>query len=105
MKRAIYTLAVITILAGVVGCAANRRGGLAEPRGVGLIRGSAARAPETAAACDSVDPDCARRGRGGRECPTPETYPGPAAGAVTYPYYTLRGPRDFLDRNPMSIGP
>ncbi len=31
--------------------------------------------------------------------------PGPQMGAVTYPYYTTRGPRDFLDRNPMSIGP
>jgi len=24
---------------------------------------------------------------------------------VTYPYYTTRGPRDFLARNPQSIGP
>ncbi len=30
---------------------------------------------------------------------------GPEAGAVTYPYYTLRGPRDFLMSNPPSIGP
>jgi hypothetical protein len=27
------------------------------------------------------------------------------AAAVAYPYYTVRGPRDFLDRNPESIGP
>ena len=26
-------------------------------------------------------------------------------GYVAYPYYTTRGPRDFLDRNPPSIGP
>jgi hypothetical protein len=26
------------------------------------------------------------------------------AGSVTYPYYTTRGPRDFLARNPASIG-
>jgi len=31
--------------------------------------------------------------------------PGPAAAAVAYPYYTLRGPRDFLTNNPPSIGP
>jgi hypothetical protein len=31
--------------------------------------------------------------------------PGPEMGAVTYPYYTLRGPRDFLLANPPSIGP
>jgi hypothetical protein len=31
--------------------------------------------------------------------------PGPPVGQVTYPYYTTRGPRDFLARNPNSIGP
>lgn len=30
---------------------------------------------------------------------------GPPTGAVTYPYYTNRGPRDFLAKNPRSIGP
>lgn len=30
---------------------------------------------------------------------------GSAMGAVAYPYYTTRGPRDFLARNPASIGP
>jgi hypothetical protein len=30
---------------------------------------------------------------------------GPPTGAVTYPYYTTRGPRDFLAKNPKSIGP
>ncbi len=31
--------------------------------------------------------------------------PGPEQGSVMYPYYTLRGPRDFLMSNPPSIGP
>ncbi len=31
--------------------------------------------------------------------------PGPPAGQVAYPYYTVRGPRDFLMANPPSIGP
>ena len=31
--------------------------------------------------------------------------PGPSTGAVAYPYYTTRGPRDFLAKNPTSIGP
>ncbi|ADB16286.1 hypothetical protein Psta_1611 [Pirellula staleyi DSM 6068] len=30
---------------------------------------------------------------------------GPATGQVAYPYYTTRGPRDFLINNPPSIGP
>jgi len=29
---------------------------------------------------------------------------GPATAAVAYPYYTIRGPRDFLHPNPPSIG-
>ena len=30
---------------------------------------------------------------------------GPPSGAVAYPYYTTRGPRDFLARRPPTIGP
>ena len=38
----------------------------------------------------------------------PESYnfaPSPPGGQVAYPYYTVRGPRDFLRDNPPSIGP
>jgi hypothetical protein len=31
--------------------------------------------------------------------------PGPPIAQTAYPYYTLRGPRDFLMSNPPSIGP
>lgn len=34
-----------------------------------------------------------------------EAYGGGPQGAVAYPYYTNRGPRDFLAKNPPSIGP
>ncbi|HEV3022096.1 MAG TPA: hypothetical protein VGX76_06500 [Pirellulales bacterium] len=30
---------------------------------------------------------------------------GPPTAQVTYPYYTTRGPRDFLQDNPRGIGP
>lgn len=30
---------------------------------------------------------------------------GPPTAAVTYPYYTTRGPRDFLLDQPQTIGP
>jgi hypothetical protein len=30
---------------------------------------------------------------------------GPPTGGVTYPYYTNRGPRDYLADNPRGIGP
>ncbi len=35
----------------------------------------------------------------------PAPAPPPSAAAVGYPYYTNRGPRDFLLNNPPSIGP
>jgi hypothetical protein len=35
----------------------------------------------------------------------PEPAPGPSAATVGYPYYTTRGPRDFLAPHPPSIGP
>jgi hypothetical protein len=31
--------------------------------------------------------------------------PGPSAAGVSYPYYTNRGPRDFLANDPRGIGP
>lgn len=35
----------------------------------------------------------------------PQTGPaGPPVGAFAYPYYTVRGPRDFLASDPPSIG-
>ncbi len=29
---------------------------------------------------------------------------GPAMASVAYPYYTLHGPRDFLQNNPPTLG-
>lgn len=55
-----------------------------------------------------------KQGCGGGDCQAgcadccgtdPGQYGGPATGAVTYPYYTTRGPRDFLAKDPRSIGP
>ena len=40
-------------------------------------------------------------GGGGGE----DMYAGQGMGATAYPYYTTRGPRDFLAKNPRSIGP
>jgi hypothetical protein len=42
-------------------------------------------------------------GGAGKHAPVPND--GPSTGAVAYPYYTTRGPRDFLSANPGSIGP
>jgi hypothetical protein len=43
-----------------------------------------------------------------RACMTDAAYnfnPGPPSAQTAYPYYTTRGPRDFLMANPPSIGP
>lgn len=54
---------------------------------------------------------CGLGGPGGL-CPHGGGYPeqptfnqGPPGGQVAYPYYTTRGPRDFLMANPPTIGP
>ncbi|QDU95984.1 hypothetical protein [Lignipirellula cremea] len=51
-----------------------------------------------------------RGGAAGMHEPKPYTGPyagpsGPATGAVAYPYYTTRAPRDFLMNNPPPLGP
>jgi len=66
-------------------------------------------------ACDGAGCGLCRRVVGGVAsgfCPHsggyPEFYnytPGPPVGQTAYPYYTVRGPRDFLQANPPSIGP
>jgi hypothetical protein len=96
MKRLLVSLLAASMLVAVAGCA-NGPGG-----------------------CDpGCDPpqNCARHAalgsrhcgdpvRGGRCRDCPEAFtPGPPVGQVTYPYYTLRGPRDFLQRVPTPIGP
>lgn len=45
------------------------------------------------------------RHRGGGPGPEAMGMGGPPTGAVAYPYYTTRGPRDFFTNNPPSIGP
>ena len=46
---------------------------------------------------------CARRAPGPMD--DGSAFAGPPTGGVTYPYYTTRGPRDFLASNPRGIGP
>jgi len=119
MKRPILLVCGAALVAVVfAGCASPGR------HCKGLIRGSCHKAPETCASCTScnapasVDPALVGKraadpcrlchGRGCHHCKHRmgrATDPGPAVGAITYPYYTVRGPRDFLAKNPPSIGP
>jgi hypothetical protein len=81
MKLASFTLLAALVLAGLSGCAEDQ-------------------ACRQAAMGQQGGGD----GRGCCRGPMPDT-PGPPTAEVTYPYYTLHGPRDFLDANPRSIGP
>jgi len=104
MKRALLLLLGVAVAAGLTGCIQDQM--CCRPCGQGttcMMPGSCARAPETCRACG---PACA-----GPCDPAvdPEAMgmfnPGPPTGAVTYPYYTVRGPRDFLAGDVRPIGP
>ena len=120
MKHVLLILAAVAMLAAVNGCRVP--GGQC---GTGLITGSCTDCPENCASCGdcgcnqynqsnctrcSGDPVCAQA------CPPggpnygsfaqdPRFTPGPASGAIAYPYYTTHGPRDFLASGPRSLGP
>jgi hypothetical protein len=102
-----FLLAAVCLLVGLAGCRCPHAGVPGQH-----VCGSCADAPET---CRSCGPAMCK-GCGGRGCglcrrgqpradATGDFTPGPPVGAVTYPYYTIRGPRDFLAKNPPSIGP
>jgi len=104
MKRALFALLAVTVLLGLTGCAHDRMAcGPSEPCSAGCMNGSCAKAPETCASCGPGGG--AGGGVHGRGLDPQQFTPGPPVGQVTYPYYTLRGPRDFLARNPQGIGP
>ncbi len=83
MRRALFVGAALAALWSFSGCA-HSHGGRGRLGGHGLFGGLRGRA---AAA------------RGTEVVPT-----GPPTGAIAYPYYTTRGPRDFLADEPPSIG-
>jgi hypothetical protein len=106
MKRAFLVLIASGLLMGLIGCA-------------GPKCGTCKSAPETCATCpcrhgaaDAQPGSCACGAATGTNgtgllCPGGhEAQPsGPPTGGVTYPYYTVRGPRDYFANNPPSIGP
>lgn len=98
MKNAWLILLAVFLAVGLTGCAHHGMYG-------GCMTGSCATAPGTCAPC----------GIGGA---CPGGYPGPCLGgngpcvmggapltAMQYPYYTTRGPRDFLVSEPKPLGP
>lgn len=111
MKRAMYSVLTVLVLVGLTGCVSQHG-----QSPTTCMDDSCAQASES---CQSYgdpgeeycsDPGrpvrCRRcRDRGCRECCEESYAPGPPSGAMAYPYYTVRGPRDFFADNPSSIGP
>ena len=93
MKRGLFVLLALVAIGVVTGCT------------------------QCPTACNGGDPCIQNCGRSAHCWPPCGAFPcghgraAPAAqpqqpvAAVTYPYYTLRGPRDFLQREPSPIGP
>ena len=138
MKRAMFSVLAVVVLAGLTGCITQRG-----PRPTACMGGSCAQAPENCRSCNDPCDNCKDPGNdpggdpckepgplarflglGGHSCPlfSGHTCPlrgraeaeaeeaaaaqaGPPNGSITYPYYTNRGPRDFLAKSPPSIGP
>lgn len=122
MKSKMFALLAIVTIVGFTGCCGGKSclpcGGLFSGGGVDTCCGEICESgcgetccdegcgetcgemygevPCEPARCGLFDGLCSGRRNAG---------PGPVAGAVAYPYYTNRGPRDFLAKNPPSIGP
>jgi hypothetical protein len=100
MKRTISTIAILALLFAAPGCLhrnthpSGGQGGCGPGCG-GLLGGLGGGGPISQEIHATQ----------GWRHQTPEIGPaGPPTGATAYPYYTLRGPRDFLTNNPPSIG-
>jgi hypothetical protein len=109
MKPTFFLFLALAITAGLSGCVHNRmfyRSHGNECEATTCPHGVAKPAPCCVHGC--VAHIC------GMHCPAaahaygadgPVFTPGPPTAAVAYPYYTTRGPRDFLVDNPPTIGP
>ena len=93
MKRALFVLLLVAVVAGLTGCVQDQmcvRRNASAPCNVfantGGVYDGLGYNPYDPAATQSINP-------------------GPPTGAITYPYYTTRGPRDFLARGVRPIGP
>jgi hypothetical protein len=128
MKRATFSVLTLIVVAGLTGCANHRHlpascvGGncTATPGGCcpTAQQGGCNPAQPNCQACDDPSGDCGDPAKKhccpllGRlcrpckeKCEQPVVDAGPPAGAITYPYYTVRGPRDYFAKSPTPIGP
>jgi hypothetical protein len=110
MRRAIFLVLAVAALVAA-GCVQDQMYCRSCGQGAtAALCGSCADCPETCQSCDPYGGGaCAACGPGAMGPYDPEAQgafcPGPPTGAVTYPYYTVRGPRDFLARDIRPVGP
>jgi hypothetical protein len=120
MKRAMFPVLTVLVLFSLAGCARLRCGSGGYADGCCADRGCCSAGCQSGRPCCDDPNNCndacpcgqkhcrwTCRLFGHHSCaakPRPEVATGPI-GAVAYPYYTVRGPRDFLAKNPTTIGP
>ena len=100
MKRGLFVLLALLALGGLAGCMQEH---MACNGGDPCIQacGRTACCWPPCGECPSPYGHGDGRGGGGQAMQPQQ----PPVAAVTYPYYTLRGPRDFLQRESPPIGP
>lgn len=104
MKSLLSLLVVCALSTIMVGCAGNRNCGCGGPARFGGGRLAGAHGGHGVGGMSGT---AGRIAGGHGHDPNPRQFngdSGPPTGAVAYPYYTTRGPRDFLSANPPSIG-
>ena len=107
MKQTLFAALAVIVLAGMAGCRGPQAQGLVDSCGACTDECDGCESGEIEACGDPacVDPACiAGRGPLRRHCGSAGPA-GPPTGTITYPYYTLRGPRSFFAQNPRAIGP
>lgn len=97
MRRLILGLMLVVTVAATTGCCNGGRPGCKLFGGCGQCNDAQGAQGCGGQGCENGCADCLGT--------DPGQYGGPATAAVAYPYYTTRGPRDFLAKNPRGIGP
>jgi hypothetical protein len=129
MKRSLFAVAAVVLITAGVGCHRQymRGGSMAHYDGAmgcqdgsvtygdgcvtcetGRARGGRCGCGLFGHGCSLFGHGCGLGGDGGGLCHGkhhPAINPGPPVAQVAYPYYTVRGPRDYFCDDPPTIGP
>jgi hypothetical protein len=99
MKRALFVLLMLAVVAALTGCVQDRmyaRRNASDPCDIFA---------NSEGIYDGVGYNPYARARRARMQEEEFINPGPPTGTITYPYYTTRGPRDFLAQDLRPLGP